>query len=71
VEPSDEIRRIVERWMRAISERDSGSSLGRVSELPGATMIGTDSAEWFHGSEARAIWARQLEELDSFSVVGT
>lgn len=71
VEPSDEIRRIVERWMQAISERDSESSLGRVSEHPGAVMIGTDPEEWFHGAEARAIWARQLDELDSFSVVGT
>ena len=71
MEPSDEIRRIVERWMQAISERDSESSLGRVSEHPGAVMIGTDPEEWFHGAEARAIWARQLDELDSFSVVGT
>jgi class 3 adenylate cyclase len=71
VEPSDEIRRIVERWMQAISERDSQSSLGRLSEHPGAVMIGTDPEEWFHGAEARAIWARQLDELDTFSVVGT
>jgi class 3 adenylate cyclase len=71
VKPSEEIRRIVERWMQAISERDSESSLERVSDLPGALMIGTDPEEWFHGAEARAIWARQLEELDSFSVVGT
>jgi class 3 adenylate cyclase len=71
VEPSDEIRRIVERWMRAISERDSESSLGRVSEHPGTLMIGTDPEEWFHGSDVRAIWARQLEELDSFTAVGT
>jgi class 3 adenylate cyclase len=71
VEPSEEIRRIVERWMRAISERDAESSLGRMSEHPGTLMIGTDPEEWFHGSEAHAIWARQLEELDTFSVVGT
>ena len=71
VKPSEEIRRIVERWMQAISERDSESSLERVSDLPGALMIGTDPEEWFHGAEARAIWARQLEELDSFSVAGT
>jgi class 3 adenylate cyclase len=70
VEPSEEIRRIVERWMRAISERDAESSLGRLSEHPGTLMIGTDPEEWFHGSNARAIWARQLEELDSFSVIG-
>ena len=71
MKPSEEIRRIVERWMQAISERDSESSLERVSDLPGALMIGTDPEEWFHGAEAHAIWARQLEELDSFSVVGT
>src|SRR3990172_451878 len=71
MESSDEIRRIVERWMRAISERDSESSLGRGPEHPGTLMIGTDPEEWFHGSDARAIWAPQLEELDSFSVVGT
>jgi hypothetical protein len=69
VKPSEEIRRIVERWMQAISERDSESSLERVSDLPGAVMIGTDPEEWFQGAEVRAIWARQLEELDSFSVV--
>ena len=71
MKPSEEIRRIVERWMQAISERDSESSLERVSDLPGALMIGTDPEEWLHGAEAHAIWARQLEELDSFSVVGT
>ena len=71
VEPSAEIRRIVERWMQAISEHDSESSLERVSDLPGALMIGTDLEEWFLGPEARAILARQLEELDTFSVVGT
>jgi adenylate cyclase len=71
MEPSEEIRQIVERWMRTISERDSESSVRRVSEHPGTLMIGTDPEEWFHGSDARAIWARQLEELDSFSVVGT
>ena len=56
MKPSEEIRRIVERWMQAISERDSESSLERVSDLPGALMIGTDPEEWFHGAEARAIW---------------
>ncbi len=71
MKPSEEIRRIVERWMQAISERDSESSLERVSDLPGALMIGTDPEEWFRGAEVRAIWARQLEELDSFSVAGT
>ena len=68
VKPSEEIRRIVERWMQAISERDSESSLERVSDLPGALMIGTDPEEWFHGSQVRAIWARQFDELDTFDL---
>ena len=49
MKPSEEIRRIVERWMQAISERDSESTLERVSDLPGVLMIGTDPEEWFHG----------------------
>ena len=31
-------------------------------------IIGNDPNEWWHGDEARAIWARQLEELGSFPV---
>src|SRR5262249_24919322 len=66
VEPSEEIRRIIERWSRAVSEGDHGSALERLSELPGTHIIGIDPGEWWHGDEARAIWARQLEELGSF-----
>jgi hypothetical protein len=36
VEPSEEIRRIVERWILAISGRDIDAALGRLSENPGA-----------------------------------
>lgn len=31
-------------------------------------IIGNDPNEWWHGDQARAIWARQLEELGSFPV---
>jgi adenylate cyclase len=68
VEPSEEIRRIIERWTRAVSEGDHESALERLSELPGTLIIGNDPNEWWHGDEARAIWARQLEELGSFPV---
>jgi adenylate cyclase len=66
VERSDEIRRVVERWSKAVSEGDADSALARLSEHPGTLVIGTDLAEWWHGPEARAIWARQIEELGSF-----
>ena len=46
-----------------MSEGDDDSALGRLSEHPGALMIGTDPAEWWHGEEIHAIWARQLEEV--------
>jgi adenylate cyclase len=68
VEPSEEIRRIVERWTRAHAEGDHESALARLSELPGTLIIGNDPNEWWHGKEARAIWARQLEELGCFPV---
>lgn len=63
VEPSEEIRRVIQRWMSAMADRDDDSALGRLSEHPGALMIGTDPAEWWRGDAIRAIWARQLEEV--------
>jgi class 3 adenylate cyclase len=70
VEPSEEIRRVIHRWMTAITEGDDDSSLGRLSEHPGTLMIGTDPAEWWRGQEARAVWGRQLEETGAFPVTG-
>src|SRR5262245_14808422 len=68
VEPSEEIRRIIERWTRAHSEGDRESARQRWSDLPDTLIIGNDADEWWHGDEGRAIWARQLEELGSFPV---
>ena len=47
-------------------EGDHESALRRLSEHPGTLMIGNDPNEWWRREEARAIWARQLEELGSF-----
>jgi len=68
VEPSEEIRRVIERWTQAVSDGDHEAALERLSEHPGTLIIGNDPDEWWHGGEARAIWARQLEELGSFPV---
>ena len=51
-----------------MAEGDHEAALRRLSELPGTLIIGNDPNEWWHGEEARAIWARQLEELGSFPV---
>ena len=63
MEPSEEIRRIVQRWNAAIAEGDADSALERLSEHSGTLVIGTDAAEWWRGQEAHAIWRRQIEEV--------
>ncbi len=69
MEASEEIRRVVERLERAISEGDAASVLGRLTSDPGLLVIGSDPAEWWRGNEARLVWARQLEEFQaSFKV---
>jgi adenylate cyclase len=68
VEPSEEIRRLIERWTRAHTEGDYESALARLSEHPDTLIIGNDPNEWWHGDEGGAIWTRQLEELGSFPV---
>ena len=65
VERSEEIRRVVERWTKAIGEGDADSVLGRLSEHPGTVIVGTDADEWSGGHETHAIWGRQIEELGS------
>ena len=55
MEPSEEIRRVVERWVKAISEGDADSILARMSEHPGTLLIGTDPDEWWGGEQVRAI----------------
>lgn len=69
MEPSEEIRRVIQRWMVAISEGDADSALGRLSQHAGALVIGTDPAEWWHGLEAHAVWRRQIEETGALPVV--
>jgi ketosteroid isomerase-like protein len=62
VEESEEIRRVVERWTRAMAEGDK-ECLERLSEHDGTLIVGTDPAEWWRGRETRAVWGRQIEEL--------
>jgi class 3 adenylate cyclase len=71
MEPSEEIRRVIERWTMASAQGDDDAMLGRLSDHPGTLMIGTDPAEWWRGSAAHAIWARQIEEIGRFPVTAT
>ena len=68
VEPSEEIRRVIHRWMVAISQGDADAALGRLSEHPGTLAIGTDADEWWYGHEAHPVLRRQLEETGGLPV---
>ena len=69
MEPSEEIRRIIDRLIKAIAEGDKESALGRLSDHPGTLIIGSDPAEWWRGHEIRAVWGRQIEEFDGSFLV--
>jgi class 3 adenylate cyclase len=70
MEKSEEIRRVIERWTTATA-RGGDDPLARLSEHPGTLMIGTDPAEWWRGSAAHVIWARQISEVGPFPVRAT
>jgi class 3 adenylate cyclase/ketosteroid isomerase-like protein len=66
MEPSEEIRRVVERWLVALSHGDKEAVLARLSEHPATLLIGTDPNEWWQGRAVREVWARQIEEMGSY-----
>ena len=65
MEPSEEIRRVVHRWLVANRDGDVDAVMARISEHSGLLAIGTDPGEWWHGPE-RAVWRRQIEESGGF-----
>jgi class 3 adenylate cyclase len=65
VEPSEEIRRIVDRWLVATRDGDVEGYMARMSEHAGALSIGTDGHEWFHAAEFPVL-RRQIEEISGF-----
>jgi ketosteroid isomerase-like protein len=70
MQQSEEIRRLVERWLRALGSGDAKAVLARLSEHPATLLIGTDPNEWWPADTAssrralRAVWARQIEDGD-------
>jgi class 3 adenylate cyclase len=67
MEPSEEIRRVVHRWLVANTEGDADAVMARISEQSGLLAIGTDGEEWWHAAE-RAVWRRQIEESGGFPI---
>jgi class 3 adenylate cyclase len=64
VEPSEEIRSVVIRFVEALRDGDTASVSNRVSRQPGFVRWGTDPDEiWHDGEVAVRIWLQQLREL--------
>lgn len=68
MDESEEIRRVVERWLAGISAADADAVFARLSEHPGTLIIGTDPSEWWQGDEARALFERQIEEMSAHPI---
>ena len=68
MERSEEICRVVERWLSAESVGDRDAAVARVSEHPATVLIGTDPNEWWQGDEALRVFGRQLEESGGFKL---
>jgi class 3 adenylate cyclase/ketosteroid isomerase-like protein len=71
VEPSEEIRRVIQRWTKAVADGDGDAVLSRLSTEGGTLIVGTDPAEWWRGAEAHAVWSRQIQEIGRFPIVAT
>ena len=68
MEPSEEIRKVIHRYLVAFRDGDADGFMARLSEHPGALGIGTDEAEWFHAAEF-PVWRRQGEETGGVPLV--
>lgn len=67
MERSEEIRRVVGRWLDGIGTGDIGAVLARLTSDPGGLVIGTDPNEWWT-TEARALMTAQFETSGGFPV---
>jgi adenylate cyclase len=67
MEPSEEIRRVVQRWLVANREGDADAVMARISEQHGLLAIGTDPGEWWHAAE-RPVWRKQIEEAGGLPI---
>jgi len=65
MEASEEICRVIERWLAAARDNDAETFVGKVSTHPGALIVGSADEEWWHRKD-EAVWRRQLDEAGGF-----
>jgi class 3 adenylate cyclase len=67
MEPSEEIRRVIHRWLIAARDGDAEGHAARLSDQEGALGVGTDDEEWIHLAEF-PVWINQVEETGGFPI---
>ena len=65
MERSEEICRVVHRWLAAMRDTDTDAVIAKMSEHQGVLGIGSDAEEWWHREDA-AVWKQQIEEAGGF-----
>jgi len=64
VEPSEELRRVVIRFIEALRDGDEEAVSNRVSRQPGFERLGSDPEElWHEGETAARLWVQQMREM--------
>jgi class 3 adenylate cyclase len=64
VEPSDEVRQVVTRFIEALRDGDEQAVSNRISRQPGFERFGSDPAEWWRdGESAVLVWTQQMREM--------
>jgi len=69
MEPSEEIRRILDRWLVAFRDGECDTYVARISEHAGVLVVGTDEDEWWHQGDV-GVLEQQFEESGGFRSVG-
>jgi class 3 adenylate cyclase len=64
MEPSEELRRVVTRFVEALRDGDEEAVSNRVSRQPGFERFGSDPEEiWHEGDAAARLWVQQMREM--------
>ena len=67
MEPSEEIRAVVLRFIDSMREGDDHALSNRISRQPGFERFGSDPAEvWHDGEEAALVLVHQMHQMDGF-----
>ena len=67
VEPSEEIRQVVIRFVEALRDGDEEAVRNRISRQPGFERYGTDPVErWDDGEAAARVWVQQMREMGGY-----